>query len=688
MDKDLDFLCNTPLIADINAIKQLLISKLSPQEKWQQLTQYYLTSDIPFDSHYKLYHLCYAKSEFKPIWLPDSETMKNSYLGKWLNQLNFSDVSQFYQYSIDAPQAFWGQAIADLGLSFSKKPLTSFDMSLFPYTPTWLPGASFNIADCCIDVEDDLAMKPAIIYKGVRYGKYTDQTINYTELKDLVLTIARGLKHHYQLSPKDTVAIIMPMNIEAVATYLAVIYLGASVVSIADSFSENEINKRLSISNCKLVVTQDVITRSNKTLELYQKIMNCQISSIICLNTKNQGINLRVNDMSFDDLLTPHNISTVLDPYLHNAQGVINILFSSGTTGTPKAIIWEQSTALKAATDAKLYMDTNKEDIWAWPTNLGWMMGPWLVFAVFLNRATMVLTEDLPTSLEFAQFIEKTQVTKLGVIPSIVNAWRTHAVLEEVNWQHIKLFASTGESSNVEDMFYLSLHAGYKPIIEYCGGTEIGGAYISSTLLQANVPSQFSQVCFGIELKLLDERHHILPQNAVCIGEAALSSYALGLSNRLLNADNSDIYYRDMPSYNNMPLRRHGDLLRRTANGYYRSLGRADNTMNLGGIKTSSAEIEQVLLNLAHIYELAAVAVNDEVEGISKLVIYVVPTVQMDLCQLKSQMQTLLKEHLNPLFKISDVILIEKLPRTASNKVMHRELKAHYAQYCQNSPCC
>ena len=179
-----------------------------------------------------------------------------------------------------------------------------------------------------------------------------------------------------------------------------------------------------------------------------------------------------------------------------------------------------------------------------------------------------------------------------------------------------------------------------------------------------------------------------MPQNTVCIGEAALSSCALGLSKRLLNADNSDIYYRDMPSYNNTPLRRHGDLLKSTVNGYYRSLGRTDKTMNLGGIKTSSAEIEQVLLNLAHIYELAAVEVNDEIEGISKLIIYVVPTAQMDLCQLKSQMQTLLKDQLNPLFKISDVILIGKLPRTASNKVIHRELKAHYAQYCQNSPCC
>ncbi|WP_119328839.1 AMP-binding protein [Cysteiniphilum halobium] len=688
MDKDLSFLCNTPLAADASAIKQLLISKLLPQIKWQQITQHYLSPLVPFNIHYRLYEICYAKTDFKPIWLPDNETKTNSYLGRWLNKLKFSDISQFYQYSIDSPQDFWGQAIADLNLSYTKKPLTSFDMSLFPHTPTWLPGACFNIADCCINVADNIVSKPAIIYKGMRDGKCIEQTMNYAELQDLVHTIATGFKQHYQLNPKDTVAIIMPMNIEAVATYLAVIYLGASVVSIADSFSESEIDKRLSTSNCKLVVTQDVITRGNKTLKLYQKIMNCQVSSIICLNTKSQSVSLRANDMLFDDLLNKNNSNITPTPYLHNAQGVINILFSSGTTGTAKAIVWEQSTALKVATDAKLYMDTNEEDIWAWPTSLGWMMGPWLVFTVFLNRATMALTEDLSTSLEFAQFIERTQVTKLGVIPSIVNAWHKNAVLEQVNWQHIKLFASTGEASNVEDMFYLSLHAHYKPIIEYCGGTEIGGAYISSTLLQANAPAQFSQVCFGIELILLDENQKILLQSGKVIGEAALSSCALGLSNRLLNADNNDIYYNGMPLYNGKPLRRHGDLLKRSANGYYHSLGRADNTMNLGGIKTSSAEIEQVLLNLEGIYELAAVAVNNETKGISKLVIYVVPMVPLDICQLKIQMQALLKEYLNPLFKINDVILIEKLPRTASNKVIHRELKAHYAQYCQNSTCC
>ncbi len=625
---DLYFLDNTVLADKAQHIQTILEnSSLTASQKWQVLTKEILNPNITFTLHLKLYQLCYQNESFKPMWFPDEKVSQNYYLAQWMKRLNIDTVADFHRYSIEQAKAFWQQAIDDLAIEFTQPANCVFDYSLFPYTPTWLPNARFNIANSCVNVDNTILNKPAILYHKHIKEKITIETLSYKELDTLSTRIAQSLITHYKIKPQSKIAIVMPMNIEAVAMYIAIIKLGSTVVSIADSFSINEICTRLKISNCQLVFTQDFIERNDKALALYQKITETEVASIICLKTHSSytRLHLRPQDIDFESLLNlPIALKSDFNSYMQSAQTPINVLFSSGTTGTPKAIIWEQSTALKAATDAKLYMNTNTSDIWAWPTNLGWMMGPWLIFATFINRATLALFDGVPTSLDFIRFVEKAKVTKLGVIPSIVNAWRNQNLLEKINWQHIQLFATTGEASNPEDMLYLSMKAGYKPIIEYCGGTEIGGAYISSTLLQPNVPSCFSTPCFGIELKLLNTQQEILNDEGLIQGEAALSSCALGLSNRLLNANNNAIYYEKMPYYHNVPLRRHGDLLLRLENGYYRSLGRADNTMNLGGIKTSSAEIEQVLLQLDNVYELAAIAVSDENEGISKLVIYVV----------------------------------------------------------------
>ena len=113
---------------------------------------------------------------------------------------------------------------------------------------------------------------------------------------------------------------------------------------------------------------------------------------------------------------------------------------------------------------------------------------------------------------------------------------------------------------------------------------------------------------------------------------------------------------------------------------YFRTHGRSDDTMNLGGVKVSSAEIERVLGSIDGIGETAAIAVSPPDQGPSRLVIYAVlqedPTINKET--LKDIMQKTIKQNLNPMFKIYDVIIVDSLPRTASNKVMRRMLRDRY----------
>ena len=127
-------------------------------------------------------------------------------------------------------------------------------------------------------------------------------------------------------------------------------------------------------------------------------------------------------------------------------------------------------------------------------------------------------------------------------------------------------------------------------------------------------------------------------------------------------------------------LRRHGDEMRRLAGGYFQAQGRADDTMNLGGIKTSSAEIERVLNETAGVAETAAITVTHDGGGPDRLVIIAVikDGGSADLAQLQKAMQESIKQRLNPLFRIHEVRQIDILPRTASNKVMRRTLRSNY----------
>jgi acetyl-CoA synthetase len=153
---------------------------------------------------------------------------------------------------------------------------------------------------------------------------------------------------------------------------------------------------------------------------------------------------------------------------------------------------------------------------------------------------------------------------------------------------------------------------------------------------------------------------------------------AIGFSTELLHRDHHQVYYAGTPpGPHGEKLRRHGDELETVPGCGWRALGRADDTMNLGGIKVSSAEIERVLKEVDGVAETAAIAVSRG--GPSALVIYAVcPGSAVEVETLMRAMQAAIREELNPLFRIHEVIVVEALPRTDSNKVMRRVLRDRY----------
>jgi acetyl-CoA synthetase len=263
----------------------------------------------------------------------------------------------------------------------------------------------------------------------------------------------------------------------------------------------------------------------------------------------------------------------------------------------------------------------------------------------------------------------------LGVVPSIVAGWRTSGDLRTGDWSTVRVLSSTGEASNADDYAWLIETAGGAPVIEYCGGTEIGGGYVASTVLHPSIPAYFATPTLGLDLVLIDDAGVVGDT-----GEVFLVPPSIGLSNELLNMDHADVYFSDVPDIGR-PLRRHGDQMERVSGGYLRSLGRVDDTMNLGGIKVSSADLERAIGDVDGVAEIAAVAVPPVGGGPDRLIVFAVPAGEpLDVEVTRSVMQQAIRRRLNPLFKVHEVVLIDALPRTASHKVMRRTLRSTYGE--------
>ena len=604
------------------------------------------------------------------MWQPTTDFIKKTNLYQQMQKRGFAHYNDFYQWSISNKNEFWDATVKALDIKFRSPYSTVLDDTNLE-NPIWLKDAQMNIVDSCFKANPS---QTAIIYQ--RENKSQLKKMTFKELEEYTNQIANSLKEN-GLHKGDIIGIDMAMNIEAVAIYLAGIKAGLQVVTVADSFSPDEIKVRFEIATPKLVFTQDYLIRGGKKLPLYDKVLQAGADTIIVIpSIENTDIRIRKQDRFWDEFLSDHKqfTSEVMSPL-----DTTTILFSSGTTGSPKAIPWNHTTAIKSAADGYYHHDIQTGNVITWPTNLGWMMGPWLIYATLINNGTIALFEGSPMSEDFGRFVQNAGVNMLGVVPSIVRAWKNTNLMAAFDWSTIKCFSSTGESSNPVEMNYLIQLAGNKPVIEYCGGTEIGGGYVTSTLIQTNIPSTFSTPALGSEFVIVNE-HGVLSNK----GEVFLVPPAMGLSFKLLNRDHHQVYYEGTPKINDKILRRHGDFLVQMDNGYYRVMGRTDDSMNLGGIKVSSLQIEELVNSHLAVIESAAIAITPPEGGPAKLVIYLTLNGMADKQLIQHELQKLIKQKLNPLFKIYDIIITDKLPRTASNKIMRRVLREAYQKQMKN----
>ena len=401
------------------AVNRILPTQ-SPTACWYEISRYILTPQHPFALHQFLYEIVYAdfdraKYGPPPAWFPTDEDITKANITSIMAELHIKTYPEFHAWSVANRDTFWQLMIDTLDI----KATDVYTEAQKDATGIATRLAKLNIVESCFNAPDD-----AIAIVTQRENDENLKTLTYHELESLTNRVANGLVN-IGLIQGDAVAIDMPMNAESVAIYLGIVKAGCVVVGIADSFAPDEIATRLRIGKAKAIFTQDYINRAGKRLPLYEKVIAANAPKAIVFSSEGSETRcaqtLREDDMTWQDFLSDNETFTAVPchPDAHT-----NILFSSGTTGEPKAIPWTHTTPIKAAADAYLHHDIHPGDVLAWHTNLGWMMGPWLIYASLINRATIALYDGVPTGRDFGVFVQNAKVSMLGVVPTLVRAWK------------------------------------------------------------------------------------------------------------------------------------------------------------------------------------------------------------------------------------------------------------------------
>ena len=361
------------------------------------------------------------------------------------------------------------------------------------------------------------------------------------------------------------------------------------------------------------------------------------------------------------------------------AEDPLIILYTSGTTGKPKGIAHTHASfPIKAAQDMAFGTDVGKGTRISWLTDIGWMMGPWLIYGALINGATICIYDgapDYPQADRMWEFAAKHKVEILGISPTLIRSLAAHG--DELPQKHdlsaLRAFASTGEPWNPAPWWWLFEKVGNSklPIINYSGGTEISGGILMNNPLLPIKPCGFSAPCPGIDADILDENGESVGANEV--GELAIRKPWIGMARGFW--EERERYLETYWSrFENIWV--HGDFAMKDADGYWFILGRSDDTLKVAGKRVGPAEVESILVAHPLVTEAAVIGIPDEIKG-TKMIAFCVLTNEETADLEKELKNTVAKDMGKPLAP-SRIHFVAAIPKTRNAKVMRRVIRAAY----------
>jgi acetyl-CoA synthetase len=382
-----------------------------------------------------------------------------------------------------------------------------------------------NIVHNCLDkrMGTPQANQVALIWEGEE-GQV--RRLTYAELYRQVNQAANALRA-LGLGKGDAIGLFMPMVPEIVVALLAIAKIGGIILPLFSGYGSGAIVSRLADAEAKALFTADGVYRRGKAVDMKsvadEAAVQCQLKHVIVFNRAGLPVHMQAGrDRWWNEWVL--NQSQKSPTEVTWAEDTLMVIYTSGTTGRPKGAVHTHcGFPIKATQDMAFGTDMHPGQTLYWMTDMGWMMGPWLVFGSLLLGGTLFIYDgapDYPEADRLWDMVERHRITTLGVSPTLIRTLTLHG--EEPVKKHdlssLRFFASTGEPWNPDPWMWLfqTVGEGKRPIINYSGGTELSGGIVMGNPLLPLKPCAFSAPCPGMAADVLDEDGHSVSRVSDC----------------------------------------------------------------------------------------------------------------------------------------------------------------------------
>ncbi len=352
------------------------------------------------------------------------------------------------------------------------------------------------------------------------------------------------------------------------------------------------------------------------------------------------------------------------------------LVYTSGTSGKPKGTIHTHvGLPIKTQEDFQLCFDLKESDRLVWMTDMGWLVGPIQILATALAGATLIMAEgapDYPGPDRLWQLVDRHEATFLGLGPTLARVLMRHGAEIPLRYDlsSIRLVASTGEPWDETSWSWVfdTVCRRRAPLMNYSGGTEMGGGIVCTNILYPIKPCSFAGPIPGTGGDILDESGKPVPPGVTA--ELVMTRPCIGLTRGIWKAPERYLdYWQRIPN-----TWVHGDWASRDADGVWYIHGRSDDTLKIGGKRTGPAEIESVLMATGQVADAAVVGIPDATTG-TAVAIAVVPNdgAAPDLAETLAR--AVVAGHGTP-FRPKRTLFVGELPKTRNMKTMRRLVRA------------
>ena len=606
---------------------------------------------------------------------------RGSQLGRFLKRHDIADYQRLCDQAASDPEWFWRSVMEFHDLHFFKPYERLLDVTNGPEWAQWCIGGTTNIAYNCLNrtIATGRGNHAAIIWEGENGEQ---RTLTYDELASLTSRAAGGLMK-LGCGRGDVVGLYMPMIPETIAAYLAIVGIGSIALPLFSGFGAQAIVERFADAKAKVVVTVDDTYRRGKKMSMLE-VMDSAVPSLPALEhiivVERHAESTIVEDARHISWRHFIDSATAMTPAELPAETPAMIVYTSGTTGKPKGTVHSHCGFMtKVALDFGLILDLQAQDRLLWMSDMGWLTGPILAVAVPLMGATLVLAEGVPDYPEpgrLWKMVDAHRISFLGVAPTMIRAFMQQPpeTVRQYDLSSLRITAATGEPWTPEawNWFCREVGHGRVPLLNYSGGTEIGGGILAGTVLHNNLePCAKAGPIPGMGAVVVDEQGNKVARGQV--GELALSVPSIGLTRGFWQNRERYIetYWSRIPG-----LWVHGDFASIDEQGLWYIHGRSDDTIKIAGKRIGPAEVEAALLSTGKIAEAAAVGVPDPIKG-SSVVCVCVPARNVIADQaLITVLRDATVAALGASFRPKDVIFVSDLPKTRTMKIMRRLVRS------------